>query len=137
MLVHWPDKYDSFLMEHVKEHKNVFRTELRERYDQIKQLSNTKFTNEPITETEFYMAFSAVKSRGINWPLPSNSPAWFNPEQKDCAAMAPIFDVFNHQYHGNCNWNITDEGTVQITTNQRVPADSELFVDYGQSTTDI
>ena len=136
MLAHWPADYDSYLMEHVVEDRIYYGNKLKERYNQIDQLYNTK-TDRPINQTEFYNAYSAVKSRIIRWTLPSNPPEWFNSDITRCGALAPIFDIFNHNYNGNCDWTVNDKGALQVTTIRKVPANSELLFNYGQGTAEM
>ena len=80
----------------------------------------------------------SVKSRVIGWwyPAAENRPDWFRYTEDnkplDCSAMAPVFDMWNHQSEANCAWIAPGyPQALEIIAMEDVKVDQELFVSYG------
>ena len=68
VLVNWPEDYDHLLMEHVLESKKRLKELYAARYEKINDFYNADHKMTWIREEEFRYGFSAVITRGMNWP---------------------------------------------------------------------
>ena len=92
-----------------------------------------------VGEDEFKQAYVTLKSRCINWTFPSGHPIpdWFRKTAPHCCALAPVFDLWNHNSKPNCKWEGTtydgSRGSFQIRVTDKIDLGTELFISYGNS----
>jgi len=51
-------------------------------------------------------------------------------EGENCGALAPIFDLYNHQWYATVEW-ATDDGFMIMTAYKEIEEGNELAVNYG------
>ena len=72
LLQNWPTIYDSFLMDHVLEIKQKMQTDFDETFRKIDTNYNGKRAT-GLTKSEIAHANALVKTRAIDWRLPSQA----------------------------------------------------------------
>ena len=125
-------------MQHVREAKYREQRLFNLRYHRIDQSYNIEHLTTAVTREELRRAYVTVKSRGIDWEMPSKTPRWFlSPEadeKPDCSALVPVFDMWNHHDEPNCQWKVSQSPrAIEVVATKRVNAGEELFVSYGAS----
>ena len=131
VLINWPDKYDHFLMKSVLDTKERLQDRFKQRYDRIDKSYNTQHRMTWVREEELKHAYLTIKSRAIKWPVPTDKRVSDHPiTLKHCLALAPVFDLFNHNSKPNCEWKVTSS-VLEIVATEDVKPGQELFVTYG------
>lgn len=130
----WPEEYDQFLMKHVQQMRTTAISDFEIRYERIDEVYNKSNWKDKITPDEFHYAYAAVFTRYFSYNMPENSPAWFRLQTDidSCGAIAPIFDLMNHNWYATCNW-FTDDGML-IKAGGKIEAGQELLIGYGDNT---
>ena len=97
MLSEWPDKFDDYLLDHMKTIRYEKQADLDERYKKVEKTFNERFPMTWIKSDEFKTAFFDVQTRGLDWWKPTekaeNKDEWFlekSPGARGCIALTPM-----------------------------------------------
>ena len=97
MLSEWPDKFDDYLLDHMKTIRYEKQADLEERYKKVEKTFNERFPMTWIKSDEFKTAFFDVQTRGLDWWKPTekaeNKDEWFlekSPGARGCIALTPM-----------------------------------------------
>ena len=93
VLRNWPEKYDPFLMRHVKADREKKNKYMDLSYDQITKSLNQE-NSQNITKDEFLYGSMVAGTRSIELEIELDYPSWFN--RKLNIILAPVFDFINH-----------------------------------------
>ena len=116
-------------MEHVKAARQSGIDDFEIRYERIDETYNKIDSNINITSDEFHYAYAVVFTRYIGYGRAFNTPVWFDGGD-GCGALAPVFDLYNHNWYATVDW-FTDDGGMLMKTNEKIEKGDELFNSYG------
>ena len=102
VLEFWPDKYDQFITDRILQNKLNSQADFEARFNKIKQNYNSQHLETRVTRDEFHFAVASVFTRYLGAEYTGTAPEWFD-NTVGCGAVAPVFDMLNHQTSPNCD----------------------------------
>ena len=134
ILLNWPSKYDEFLFEDIRAKVAQGDRILDQRYRRINYSYNS-INSQKISKEEFLLGYWIFTTRNVEHNMPVNFPGWFD-NRADCGALAPIYDLWNHNPDRNCRFKV-ENGGIKIRAIKNVNPGEELFNSYGDGFLDF